>query len=68
MSFSRLCNPLFAPWRNNLNVGIAGIIAAQAHLVIALAGGAMYRIGAGGGGNFDCRLAINGRAIEVPSK
>ena len=45
----------FAPGRNHLNLGIAGIIAKlKAHLVIALAGRAMtYRIGAGGGGNFN---------------
>ena len=60
----------FAPGRDDFNIGIAGIIAKfKAHLVIALAGSPWHTASALVSAAIStCRLAIKGRAIEVPSK
>ena len=60
----------FAPGRDHLDVGLERVIGElEAHLVVALAGRAMGDgIGAGLGAISIWRLAISGRAIEVPRR
>jgi hypothetical protein len=60
----------FAPRRDHLDVGRERVIAElEADLVVALAGRAMAdRIGIGFFAISIWRLAISGRAIEVPSR
>ena len=46
-----------------------GVGQLEAHLVVALAGRAVGdRVGALGAGDLDLRLAMSGRAIDVPSR
>ena len=60
----------FAPGRDDPDVGLERIIAElEADLVVALAGGAVAdRVGADRRAISIWRLAISGRAIEVPSR
>jgi hypothetical protein len=60
----------FAPRRDHLDVGLERVIAElEAHLIVALAGRAVADgIGAGLAAISIWRLAISGRAIEVPSR
>ena len=60
----------FAPGRNHLDVRVQRIGGQfKPHLIVAFAGGAMrHGIRASVFGNFDQRLEISGRAMDVPSR
>ena len=60
-----------APGRDDPDAGVVRVVAElEAHLVVALAGGAVgHRVGAGLAAAISIwRLAMSGRAIEVPSR